>query len=406
MSKSKLEYIFGTMNSSKTANLIMTAHNYESQGRRILCLKSALDTRWNNDGKGKEGLIESRAIPTPHKCELVASNENLYNLIKQYNNEIISRYSGELSAVLVDEAQFLTKEQVKQLSMVVEKLGIDVLCYGLKNTYMDGEIFEGTAALMFYAHTIREIKTICKYCNDKATMNLRIVNGKAVYSGESSVAIGDVEAGSDTYAQVCYHHYLNPPAPVVGFENKSFTKQSYTEKFNHIIKYQNPYGYYRKTSEIAKQGLTFTFAPQLDKKKDALKIKYVVFGPLCIDLYEFNKSRVGKTQMGVQNITEAVIHFVMHFFENDMQTAFRLLKNSSCPYVKFFENKEELEKSFMPNCSELTKKKGTLDLPNGKYAFVDGHTRGSWDFFEAVLAGFSTQVNNIEVGFYYQETEE
>ena len=109
--------------------------------------------------------------------------------------------------------------------------------------------------------------------------------------------------------------------------------------------------------------------------------------------------------MGVQNITESVIHFVLHFFENDTQTAFRLLKNSSCPYVKFFDNKEELEKYFMPNCTEQTKKKGTLNLPNGRYAFVDGHTKGSWDFFEAILAGFSTQVNNIEVGFYYEDAE-
>ena len=406
MGKVKLEYIYGTMNSSKTANLLMVAHNYESQGRRILCLKSALDTRILGEKGSKEGVIESRAIPNPHSCELVTSTDNLFNLIKQYNNETISRYSSELSAVLVDEAQFLTKEQVKQLSMVVEKLNIDVLCYGLKNTYMDGEIFEGTAALMFYANSIREIKTICKYCNDKATMNLRIVNGKAIYTGESSVAIGDVTEGSDTYAQVCYHHYLNPPAPIIGFDNKVFTKQSYTEKFNHILKFQNPYGYYRKTSEIAKLGLSFSFAPQLDKKKDSLKIKYVVFGPICIDLFEYNKSRTGKTQMGIQNITEAIIHFVLHFFENDIQTSFRLLKNSSCPYIKFFDTKEELDNSFTSTCTETTKKKGTLSLPNGKYAFVDSHTKGSWDFYESILAGFSTLVNNIDVGFYYSETEE
>ena len=252
MSKVKLEYIYGTMNSSKTANLLMVAHNYESQGRRILCLKSALDTRILGEKGSKEGVIESRAIPNPHTCELVTSTDNLFNLIKQYNNETVSKYSCELSAILVDEAQFLTVEQVKQLSMVVEKLHIDVLCYGLKNTYMDGKIFEGTAALMFYADSIREIKTICKYCNNKATMNLRIVNGKAIYTGESSVVIGDVLDGSDTYAQVCYHHYLNPPAPIVGYENKSFTKQSFAEKFSHIIKYQNVYGYYRKTSDIAK----------------------------------------------------------------------------------------------------------------------------------------------------------
>ena len=405
MAKCKLEYIYGTMNSSKTANLIMTAYNYESQGRRILCLKSALDTRILGDGDSKEGVIESRAIPNPHSCELISSTDDLFNLVKQYNNEVISRYSSELSAVLVDEAQFLTAEQVRQLAMVVEKLHIDVLCYGLKNTYMDGHIFDGTAALVYYAHTMREIKTICKYCNDKATMNLRVVNGKAVYSGDSAVVIGDVVEGSDTYCPVCYHHYLNPPAPIVGYENKSFTKQSFAEKFTHIIKYQNVYGYYRKTSEIAKQGLKFTFAPSLDKKEDALKIKYVMFGPLCIDLEEFNKYREGKTQMGTQNITEAIIHFVLHFFENDIQTAFRLLKNSSCNHIKFYESKQELDNSFMPNCKEETKKRGTLKLPNGYYAYIDSHTKGSWNFYEAILTGFSMNVNNIEVGFYYEDAE-
>ena len=128
----RLYFKYGVMNSSKTANLLMVAHNYESQGRRILCLKSALDTRWAENGNNKKGKIESRAIPNPHDCDLIASNENIFNIVKEFNNEMISKYSSELSAVLVDEAQFLTKEQVKQLALVVDKLHIDVLCFGLK----------------------------------------------------------------------------------------------------------------------------------------------------------------------------------------------------------------------------------------------------------------------------------
>ncbi len=405
MAQAILEFIYGTMNSSKTANLLMRAYNYESQGRKVLCLKSAFDTRWNTDGASKEGLIESRAIPNPHKCELVLPNEDLFNLIKQYNTEIISRYSNQLSAVFVDEAQFLKKEQVKQLSQVVEKLHIDVYCYGLKNTYMDGELFEGTMALMFYADNIREITTICKYCNDKATMNLRVVNGKAVYTGESAIAIGDVVEGADSYSQVCLHHYLYPPAPIKGIENKSFTKQNYSERFNHILKNQNPFGYYRKTSEIAKQKLSYGSAPPLNTKEDALRIKYVAFGPICIDLIEFNNHRKGKTQLGVQNITEAILHFIFHFFENDSQTSFNLLKNSSCNYIKFYESKDEYDKSFLDSCSEKTKERGLLKLPNGIYAHIDARIKGSWDFYESILTGFSMHLNSLDVGFYYEEVE-
>ena len=396
---SKFYFKYGVMNSSKTANLLMVAHNYESQGRRILCLKSSLDTRWNEDNSEKRGTIESRAIPNPHVCELVMPDEDIYNLIKQYNNENIIRYSSELSAVLVDEAQFLTKEQVKQLSLVVEKLNIDVLCFGLKNTYKDGELFEGTAALMYYASSIEEIKTICKYCNRKATMNLRIINGKAIYTGDS-IAIGDVAEGSDSYAQVCYHHYLCPPAPIIGATNK--TKQSVIDKFNHILKNQNPFGFFRRTSEIAKQGYSFGLIYPIKNKKDIQKLKYVAFGPICIDLTEYAKKYSNNKQVNSVIITDAIIRFLYKYFENNMNTAFNILRNSTCTYAESYHTEDE--------CNEAMKTRTSNDkirkLPDGRFYYIDHHTKNSWDFYQSVLTGFATQVNsNIEVGFYYTETE-
>lgn len=398
----KLYFKYGVMNSSKTANLLMVAHNYESQGRRILCLKSALDTRWSDGKSEKQGNIESRAIPNPHSCELVSSEENLYNLIKQYNNETIARYSSALSAILVDEAQFLTKEQVKQLSLVVEKLDIDVLCFGLKNTYKDGELFAGTSALLYYASSIEEIKTICKYCNRKATMNLRIVNGKAIYTGDSDVAIGDVTGGSDTYAQVCYHHYLNPPAPIVGMGNQ--TKQSYADKFNHILKYQNPFGFFRKTSEIAKQDYSFALVYPIKNKNDFRKLKYIVFGPICIDLEAYCKKYSKNKSINSIALTDCIIRFLYHYFENNTEIAFRLLKNSTCTYVEFYENDEEYQESLRTRTE--TTQKGYRKLPDGRYYFIDAHTKNSWNFYQSVLTGFSMQVNNIEVGFYYDDNTE
>ena len=407
----KLTFRYGVMNSSKTANLLMVAYNYVSEGRHILCLKSSLDTRWNTKEGEKKGLIESRAIPNPRECELVAPTENVYSIVREYNAEIKSKFSTELSAILVDEAQFLTKEQVKQLALVVDKLDIDVLCFGLKNTYVDGELFEGSKALLYYSSSIEEIKTICAYCNEKATMNLFIRNGRAVYSGDT-LAIGDVgdsSVNSEAYEQVCYHHYLYPPAPIIGENNKGLSKQSYNDKFRHIISNQNPFGFYRKSSEVAKLGLNFSFAPPLNSKEEALRIKYILLGDICIDLCAYNKYRIEvqkkKAQMGILNITEAIIHFVYHFFENDKATAFRLLKGASCNFIKFYENAEDFENSFTSTCKETTKKRGTIELPNGRFAYVDPHIKSSWDFFESILTGISTQVNNIEVGFYYSEAD-
>ncbi len=407
----KLTFRYGVMNSSKTANLLMVAYNYVSEGRQILCLKSSLDTRWNTKEGEKKGWIESRAIPNPRECELVAPTENVYTIVREYNAEIKAKYSTELSAVLVDEAQFLTKEQVKQLALVVDRLNIDVLCFGLKNTYVDGELFEGSKALLYYASSIEEIKTICAYCNEKATMNLFIRNGRAVYSGDT-LAIGDVgdaSVNSEAYEQVCYHHYLYPPAPIVGENTKGLSKQSYNDKFKYIINYQNPHGFYRKSSEVAKQGLKFSSAPPLSGKEDALRIKYIQLGDVSIDLCAYNQFRTDtqgkKTQMGILNITESIIHFVYHFFENDKATAFRLLKSASCNFIKFYDNKTDLDNSFSSTCKETTKKRGTIELPNGKFAYIDPHTKSSWDFFESIMTGISTQVNNIEVGFYYNEAE-
>ena len=395
----KFYFKYGVMNSSKTANLLMVAHNYESQGRRILCLKSALDTRWADSEDIKKGKIESRAIPSPHECELISPTENIFNIIKQFNNETILKYSHGLSAVLVDEAQFLTKEQVKELSLVVEKLNIDVICFGLKNTYIDGELFEGTAALLYYATSIEEIKTICKYCNRKATMNLRIVNGKAIYSGDS-LAIGDVVEGSDTYAQVCYHHYLNPPAPIIGSNNH--TKQSYTDKFMHILRYQNPFGYFRKTSEIAKLGYSFGLVYPIKRKEDIKKLKYLVLGPICVDLEEYSKKYSKNKQVNSVVVTDCIIRFLYRYFENDMERAFRLLKSSTCSYAEFCENDEEYEDSLRTRNSE-SYKKCYRKLPDGRYYYIDSHTKNSWDFYQSILTGFSMSVNNIEVGFYYSE---
>ena len=196
----KLYFRYGAMNSGKTANLLMVADNYISQGKNVLILKPDKDTRWNIAAE-----VRSRAIVTSQPAILVSDARDLVEFVTEQLTE------NDIAAILVEEAQFLTKEQVRQLAVVVDSKNIPVLCYGLRCSYLDGELFEGSAALMYWADTIEEIKNVCQYCTSKATKNLLRINGVPQYSG-GFVVMGDVVSGTDiVFTPVCRRHYLNPP---------------------------------------------------------------------------------------------------------------------------------------------------------------------------------------------------
>jgi len=195
----KLYFRYGAMNSGKTANLLMVADNYLKQGKEVLILKPNKDTRWDMV------MVKSRAIREALPATLVADGEDLFVLVENKHKQT------PLNAVLVEEAQFLTAKQVRDLAIVVDELNLPVLCYGLRCSFIDGELFSGSAALMYWADTIEEIKNVCQFCNRKATMNLLKINGVPQYGGESSVVIGDVEGGDEVlFTPVCRHHYLHP----------------------------------------------------------------------------------------------------------------------------------------------------------------------------------------------------
>ncbi|MCL2603506.1 MAG: thymidine kinase [Defluviitaleaceae bacterium] len=197
----KLYFRYGAMNSGKTANLLMVADNYIKQNRKVIILKPAKDTRW-----GLQSEVKSRAIVDAFSAELVAADHDLRELIE------VRSIGQKLDAVLVEEAQFLSAAQVRQLALVVDELNLPVLCYGLRCSFMDGKLFEGSEALMYWADTIEEIKNVCQYCKSKATKNLLRVNGVPQYEGESDVVIGDVGSGDTIeFTPVCRRHYLNPP---------------------------------------------------------------------------------------------------------------------------------------------------------------------------------------------------
>jgi thymidine kinase len=188
------------MNSGKTANLLMVADNYINQGKNVIILKPDRDTRWDMAAE-----VKSRAIVTSQPAILVSDSQDLTAFIRERLKD------GNIAAILVEEAQFLTKAQVRQLAIVVDSMDIPVLCYGLRCSYLDGELFEGSAALMYWADTIEEVKNVCQYCTGKATKNLLRINGVPQYSG-GFIVMGDVVGGSDiVFTPVCRRHYLKPP---------------------------------------------------------------------------------------------------------------------------------------------------------------------------------------------------
>ena len=195
----KLYFKYGTMDASKSADLLMTAHKYENQGKNIICLRSNLDTRT------QDSFIESRALTYKHCCFCFDKDINLYELIQSKNEK-------KINCILIDEAQFLTKKQVLELTEIVDFLKIPVICYGLKNSFIKGELFEGSKALLYFADSIQEIKSVCHFCDKKATMNLRIKNGKPILESETgkTVVIGDIQEGDDYFISTCRKHYFNP----------------------------------------------------------------------------------------------------------------------------------------------------------------------------------------------------
>ena len=184
-----LYFYFSSMDSGKSTYLLQSAHNYESAGKRVLLLAPVIDDRFG------VGRITSR-IGLQSEAVAISQSDDLKQQITREHSE------DYIACVMVDEAQFLTPEQVWQLSDVVDVLGIPVLCFGLR-TDAFGKVFAGSEVLLSIADELTELKSICKCCEKKANMQLRLDgDGKPVKSG-SQVQIG----GNDRYLSVCRRHY-------------------------------------------------------------------------------------------------------------------------------------------------------------------------------------------------------
>ncbi|AWM73555.1 thymidine kinase [Lactobacillus apis] len=193
----QLFFHYGTMSSGKTLEILKDAHNYEAQGRKIVLMTSGVDNRSGVGTVASRIGLHRKAIPIEHDMDIFAYIEKINDQEKKLGD-------GPIACVFVDEAQFLERHHVFECARIVDELGIPVMAFGLKNDFQNN-LFEGSKNLLIVADKINEIKTICHYCGRKATMNLRIHEGKPVYEGEQ-VQIG----GDESYYPVCRFHYFHP----------------------------------------------------------------------------------------------------------------------------------------------------------------------------------------------------
>jgi thymidine kinase len=184
----KLYFYYSSMNAGKSTALLQSSYNYRERGMNTLVLAPELDDRYGAGKVSSRIGLESEAITFSQDHDLL---------------ELVGDETGKqpLHCVLIDEAQFLTKEQVFQLGEVTDKLNIPVLAYGLRTDFQ-GEPFEGSKYLLAWSDNLKELKAICD-CGTKATMVIRLdEEGNAVTQG-SQVEIG----GNDRYISMCRKHF-------------------------------------------------------------------------------------------------------------------------------------------------------------------------------------------------------
>jgi thymidine kinase len=184
----KLYFYYSSMNAGKSTNLLQSSYNYRERGMNTLVLAPMLDDRYG------AGRVTSR-IGIESEATTFRTDTNLFKVVEETCAE------KPLHCVLIDEAQFLTRDQVFELSNVTDELNIPVLAYGLRTDFQ-GEPFEGSKYLLSWADNLKELKAIC-HCGSKATMVLRMdADGNAVTEG-SQVEIG----GNDRYVSMCRRHF-------------------------------------------------------------------------------------------------------------------------------------------------------------------------------------------------------
>ena len=211
---SKLYFRYGAMNSGKSTALLQAAYNYEERGQNVLLAKPQIDT------KG-ESTIVSRLGMTRVVDFTVAPDEDILAAFVKNRERVRASGRGDVSCLLVDEAQFLTESQVDDLLRIAIVEGVPVLAYGIRTDFQT-VAFPGSRRLLEVAHSLEELKTICR-CGRKAVFNARKVGEQFIFDGDQ-VAIDGVDV---TYESLCGQCYLEESGGVLNSGRRSASDFSY-----------------------------------------------------------------------------------------------------------------------------------------------------------------------------------
>lgn len=187
---SKLYFRYGAMNCGKSTALMQVAHNYHERGMHAIIIKPKTDIKGDNRVVSRLGIEREVDL-------IIANEENVFDRVNHYHKQM------PVDCILVDEVQFMNTAQIDQLFQVAVTLNIPTICYGLRTDFaMNG--FEGSKRLLLLAHSIEELKTICR-CGKKAILNGRKINGKYVFEGEQVAIDGFDHVEYESLCPKCYY---------------------------------------------------------------------------------------------------------------------------------------------------------------------------------------------------------
>ena len=185
-----LHFIYSTMNAGKSTALLQASHGYRERGLETMVFTSSKDDRY-----GESEVVSRVGLRSP--AHTYSESDNILKMVHDENEK------HELSCILIDEAQFLTKDQVKQLGKIVDELKITVMAFGIRTDFQ-GELFEGSKYLLAWADKLKELRAVC-HCGSKATMIVRVSEEGSIMRSGDQVEIG----GNERYLSLCRKCFYN-----------------------------------------------------------------------------------------------------------------------------------------------------------------------------------------------------